>query len=108
MRGLMGGVLGGVVVFAGLAGGCATRGDTRMVASNAEIGCGSCRFGMEGTGCDLAVRIQGQTYVVEGASIDDFGDAHAEDGLCVVTRRATVSGRVEGDRFVADSVVLQP
>ena len=33
---------------------------------------------MPGNGCDLAVRIDGQVYYVDGSSIDDHGDAHAK------------------------------
>ena len=66
-------------------------------------------FAMEdGNGCDLAIRIDGRAYPVDGASIDDFGDAHAADGMCNMIRTADVVGRVEGDRFVAESIVLRP
>lgn len=74
----------------------------------AEVACGSCLLGLEGDGCDLAVRIDGGAYFVDGASIDDFGDAHAANGMCNVIRTGDVVGRVEGDRFVAESIVLRP
>ena len=32
-------------------------------------------------GCDLAIRIDGKSYFVEGTKIDDHGDAHANDGF---------------------------
>jgi hypothetical protein len=38
-------------------------------------------FGMEGHGCELAVRIDGKSYFVDGSSIDSHGDAHAKDGF---------------------------
>ena len=40
-----------------------------------EVSCGQCQFAMEGSGCDLAIRHDGQCYYVEGSSIDDHGDA---------------------------------
>ena len=87
--------------------GCAKT--TADATRTAEVACGGCMFAMEeGNGCDLAIRIDGRAYPVEGASIDDFGDAHAADGMCNMIRTADVVGRVEGDRFVAESIVLRP
>jgi hypothetical protein len=40
------------------------------------------QFAMTGHGCDLAVRIDGKSYFVDGTSIDSHGDAHAKDGFC--------------------------
>ena len=59
-------------------------------------------------GCKLAVEIDGQRYLVQGSDIDDHGDAHASDGLCNAARRATVKGKISGDRFVADVIRLSP
>ena len=72
----------------------------------AEIACGECRFKMAGSSCDLAVRINGQTFFVDGSNIDDHGDAHADDGLCKKIRPAMVTGHVENGRFVATKVKL--
>jgi hypothetical protein len=36
---------------------------------------------LKGYACDLAVRIDGKPYFVDGTSIDSHGDAHAEDGF---------------------------
>jgi len=72
-------------------------------------GCGSCVFGMEGvSGCPLAVKIDGQAYLVTGVDMDALGDAHAADGLCSIAREATATGRIEGDRFVAERMKLLP
>jgi hypothetical protein len=46
-----------------------------------------CQFGMEGHGCELAVRIDGKPYFVDGTSLDSHGDAHANDGFCTAIRR---------------------
>lgn len=65
-----------------------------------ETACGECQFGLAGHSCDLAVRIKGKSYFVEGTDIDSHGDAHAKDGFCNAIRKAEVQGEVKGDRFV--------
>ncbi|MBS1759837.1 MAG: hypothetical protein JST23_06900 [Bacteroidetes bacterium] len=64
-----------------------------------EASCGECNFKMDGKSCDLAVRIDGKTYFVDGAEINQFGDAHAKDGFCEAVRKAEVQGEVENNRF---------
>jgi Family of unknown function (DUF6370) len=64
-----------------------------------EVSCGMCQFGLGGNDCKLAVRIKNKAYYVEGAGIDDFGDAHADDGFCNAIRKAKVQGKVEGNSF---------
>ena len=66
-----------------------------------EAACGQCKFGLEGKACDLAVRIDGKAYYVDGTKIDDHGDAHAEDGFCNAIRKAEVQGTVVDGRFKA-------
>jgi len=73
-----------------------------------EASCGQCQMSMTEPGCDLAVRIDGAPYFVEGAGIDDFGDAHAADGMCNAVRQARVSGRIEGGRFHATQFDVLP
>ena len=63
---------------------------------------------MEGEGCTLAVRLDGQAYFVEGTGIDDHGDAHAADGFCQAIREAEVTGTVENGRFHAAAFRLLP
>ncbi len=53
-----------------------------------EASCGECQFGMKGDDCDLAVRIDGKTYFVDGTTMDEHGDAHAKDGFCNAVRKA--------------------
>lgn len=74
-----------------------------------EASCGQCQFGMKDKkGCDLAVRIDGKSYFVDGTHLDDHGDAHAEDGFCSAVRKAEVVGEVKNNRFVASSFKLLP
>ena len=80
----------------------------KLVSQVVEAACGECKLGMEGNGCDLAVRIDGKDYFVDGSSMSDHGNAHGEDGMCNTVRKAKVTGEVQGDRFVATSFELLP
>lgn len=71
-----------------------------------EASCGQCQFKLEGEGCDLAVRIDGKAYFVDGSDIDDHGDAHASDGFCEAIRKAEVKGQIVDGRFKAESFKL--
>ncbi|MDO8644188.1 MAG: DUF6370 family protein [bacterium] len=75
-----------------------------------EASCGQCQFGLKAKkpGCDLAVRIDGKAYFVDGTRIDDHGDAHGPDGFCNRVRRALVTGRIVKGRFFAESFKLLP
>jgi len=73
-----------------------------------ETSCGQCQFGMEGYGCELAVRIDGKSYFVDGTSIDSHGDAHADDGFCAAIRKAEVVGEIKDNRFVVSEFKLLP
>ncbi len=73
-----------------------------------EASCGQCNFDLSGDGCDLAVRMNGKAYFVDGSNIDEHGDAHAADGMCNAIRQARVEGHVSEDRFVAISFTLLP
>jgi len=66
-----------------------------------ETACGECQFKMKGKSCDLAVRIDGKTYFVDGTNIDDHGDAHSKEGFCNAVRKAEVQGAIKDNRFVA-------
>lgn len=74
----------------------------------AEASCGQCKFGLPGTDCDLAVRIDGKAYYVDGTKIDEHGDAHATDGFCNAIRKAQVQGTVVNNRFQATYFKLLP
>ena len=83
--------------------------ETTLVSERVvEATCGECQLGMDGTGCDLAVRIDDQAYFVDGTSMDEHGDAHGADGMCNCIRQAKVSGEIINGRFTADSFELLP
>jgi hypothetical protein len=74
-----------------------------------EASCGQCQFGMKDKkGCDLAVRIDGKSYFVEGTKLDSHGDAHAADGFCSTIRKAEVVGEIKDNKFIASSFKLLP
>lgn len=72
-----------------------------------EASCGQCNFGMTSKkGCDLAVKIEGHSYFVEGTNINKHGDAHAKDGFCNTVKKAKVTGEIKEDKFVATNFEL--
>ncbi len=73
-----------------------------------EVSCGECKFGMKGKSCDLAVRINGRSYFVDGTGIDSQGDAHAKDGFCKAIRKAEVQGEIVNGRFKVSYFKLLP
>ena len=73
-----------------------------------EASCGQCKFNLSGKGCDLAVRIEGKAYFVDGTKIDDHGDAHASDGFCTTIRKAYVEGDILDNRFKSKYFKLIP
>jgi Family of unknown function (DUF6370) len=75
--------------------------DPNKKIDTVKAACGQCMFGMKGGDCTLAVKINGKVYFVEGAGIDDFGDAHAKDGFCKKVKKAEVQGQIKGDKFWA-------
>ena len=86
-----------------------TQQSTVIIDKVVEIACGECRFKMTGKSCDLAVRIDGKPYFVDGKGIDDFGDAHDEKhGFCNVISKAKVSGKIVDGRFKAKKIELVP
>jgi len=82
--------------------------DSKTETQTVELSCGQCQFDLNSQdGCDLAVRIDDIAYFVDGANIDDFGDAHDKNtGFCEVIRTAQVSGRVENNRFKINTIEL--
>jgi hypothetical protein len=73
-----------------------------------DASCGQCKLGLKGKGCNLAVRIDGKSYFVDGSDIDSHGDAHADDGFCNKVRKAEVQGEIVKDKFKATYFHLLP
>ncbi|HSV55959.1 MAG TPA: DUF6370 family protein [Magnetospirillaceae bacterium] len=74
-----------------------------------EAGCGMCIFKMKDQKeCRMAVKIGDRPYLVGGSAVMDHKDAHGEHGMCSVSRKAVVDGRIEGDRFIATRFALMP
>ncbi len=73
-----------------------------------EASCGECQLGLKGKSCDLAVRIDGKAYFVDGTKIDDYGDAHAKEGFCEAISKAEVQGKIVNNRFKATYFKLLP
>ena len=73
--------------------------DTTKKILIVEVSCGECQFKMTGSSCDLAVRINGKSYFVDGTTIDEHGDAHAKNGFCEAIKKAEVQGEIVMDRF---------
>ncbi len=74
----------------------------------ADAACGECQFKMKGKGCNLAVRINGKDYFVDGTSIDDHGDAHSDEGFCNSIRKAQIQGDTSNNRFKVTYFKLMP
>ena len=94
-----------IITFVGLTVSAQDKSKTQIV----EASCGQCKFKMTGKGgCDLAVRIDGKSYFVDGTDINKHGDSHAADGFCSAIRKAEVVGEIKDNRFVASSFKLLP
>ena len=74
-----------------------------LSSESVEVGCAMCVYDIDGvTSCQLAANVGGNPMLVSGAEVD----LH-EHGLCEDTGMAVVSGRVDGDMFVATTVEMQ-
>lgn len=70
-----------------------------LQTTSVEAACASCIYKMEGVeDCELAVKIDGKTYLVSGVEVD----AH-ESGLCEAPKPAVISGKIEDGQFTATS-----
>jgi len=99
-----------VLTTATVLAGCATRPSPLVLQKPTvvEAACGECKFGLKGDDCDLAIRVHGQSYFVDGVNPDLLGNAHATDGICETIRKARVTGEVKDGRFVATRFELLP
>ena len=90
---------------------CFVKESTQNKESNSQIveaSCGQCKFNLPGKGCELAVRIEGKAYFVDGTKIDNHGDPHASGGFCTTIRKAHVDGDIIDNRFRVKSFKLIP
>lgn len=98
-----------LIIFLMAAGICISSQQAKQKTQVVEAACGQCQFKMQGKkGCDLAVRMDGKSYFVEGTKIDDHGDAHSTEGFCNTIRKAEVTGEIKGEKFVAKTFKLLP
>ena len=80
--------------------------ESKVIKKEVEASCGQCQFGLKGGGCDLAVRIDGKAYYIDGTDINDHGDAHGSDGFCNAIRKAKVEGEIVDGKFKATKFEL--
>lgn len=71
-----------------------------------EATCGTCNFGLQGKKCELAVKIDGKSYFVDGTTIKDHGNEHGKNGFCNAVKKAKVSGSIADGRFKSSSFTL--
>lgn len=99
------------LTFAGWLGGCSSTPEGPVLDDQlVTAACGRCIFGLpeaERLGCPWAVEVQGRRYLVQG-EVPHGHQNHAPDGICNMPRKARVSGRVRGDRFIATRFALEP
>ncbi|MEE9348535.1 MAG: DUF6370 family protein [Flavobacteriaceae bacterium] len=94
-----------IIILSFLAISCSEKTEKSQIV---EASCGQCQFGLTTPkGCDLAIKIDGKAYFVDGTKITDHGDAHNKvDGFCEVVRKAKVTGKIVDNRFVASSFTI--
>ncbi len=69
-----------------------------------EVACASCVYGMPGVqGCKLAAKIDGKPVLVTGVPAPGH-----DSGICEHAVHADMTGKMEGDHFLAASCVLKP
>ncbi len=74
-----------------------------------EAACGRCLFGhKEDKKCNLAIRVDGKSYFVDGFTMSQFGNPDLSGGMCKKIHSAQVSGKIVNDRFAATSFELLP
>jgi hypothetical protein len=61
--------------------------------------CGICMLNMKGKECLLAFKYKDESYYVDGAGIDDFGDAHSDTGFCNSISDAKIQGKLIDEIF---------
>lgn len=72
-----------------------------------DAGCGRCLFGRkEDKKCNLAIKVDGKSYFVDGFHIKQFGNPDLDGGMCKRVHKAKVAGEVANSRFVASAFEL--
>ncbi|MBS1647675.1 MAG: hypothetical protein JST67_10080 [Bacteroidetes bacterium] len=89
------------ICYSQVASTLATKPDSNKKIWIVEASCGECNFGLDGASCDLAIRIEGKAYFVDGVGIKEYGHPHDKNGFCVAVRKAEVQGEVVNGRFKA-------
>jgi hypothetical protein len=74
----------------------------------AQVACGTCKFDMNGSGCDAAIKVDGKAYWLDGMEVQGHHDMHKPGGICLTVRTADVKGTITGDRLTATQLALQP
>lgn len=102
-----------LIGFAQVAHNLAPTPDPNKPLLTVETSCGECNFKLPGDGCDVAVRLPqedgtSKAYFVDGVGISEYGHPHAENGFCMVLRKAEVQGEVVDGRFKASYFKLLP
>lgn len=75
--------------------------DSNQPLLTVEASCGECNYDMPGNSCDVAIKMDGKTYYVDGVGIMDYGFPHNKGGFCVAVHKAEVQGKVVNGRFKA-------
>lgn len=96
------------IVYTGNAQKTDTLPDKNKKLLTLEASCGECQFKMKGDDCELAIRINGKSYFVDGTDIDSHGDAHSSNGFCEAIRKAQVQGEIVDNRFKVSYFKLLP
>ena len=57
-------------------------------------------FDMPGEQCELAIQYNNSNHYVKGAKIDDYGDAHSDEGFCNAILDVTIQGEINNNKFL--------
>lgn len=89
------------------ASGCSWLTGERLERETVTAACGMCRFHEEARGCYWAIQWEGEVYPVNGPTPQDH-EAHGPEGMCVMDRKAIVTGNLRSGQFFADAFELLP
>jgi len=99
----------GLLLFLFAVASCATsKMKSKDIDQIVEASCGICQLSMAGDECQLAIRVDGKDFYVEGTGIDDHGNPHGEDGFCNAIRNAHVKATYKQGIYLVTSFELVP